>query len=321
MCGGGGSAPEPTMYTARDGTQFDNPQAAQEHDRKLALRDAFSSATPVQEQVLQPGDEGYLEAAFGDAAMVPETYRDSYLQEAAPGPVTIYSEAPGQKLGRDVRDRYINQGLTAADFRNERRLEEQRRQEELAAQQRENLIGLGDYMISDAFGNTFNDDYYNNYQQSSLDYYMPQLQDQYQDARENVTFDLARKGTLQSSTAGETFGDLSKRFEQQKGDVTNRVQDMVDQAREAASQARSSLQQYNQSVADPRQVDQRLTDSIDRVQAQAPETTPLGQAFSDYLTAPLTTAAQVGGAAAKKYGPTLFDSKRSGSSSSYNVQR
>lgn len=318
MClGGGGSAPEPAKYKARDGKTFDNPQAAAEHDRKLGLQSVFKSTPGYVEQTLNPGDEGYLEAAFGDASMVPEDVYGQYQQNADLSPVTTYQEGNPLGLGEKYQ-RYVNEGMTAGDFRNNRRFQQQSRQEELDAMQRENLIGLGDFMISDSFGNTFNDEYYNNYKQSSLDYYMPQLQNQYSDARENVTFDLARKGALDSSVAGDTFGDLTKRFEQEQGNVTNKVQDMVQRARTVADEARNSLQQYNQSVANPQQVNQQITQTVDRVQAQAPEPTPMGQVFADYLTAPLTTAAQVGGAAAKKYSPTLFDTKRS---SSYNVER
>jgi hypothetical protein len=46
--------------------------------------------------------------------------------------------------------------------------------------------------------------------------------------------------------------------------------------------------------------------------------TPLGQVFGDYMTPALSSVAQVGGAAAKEYGPTLFGSGRN---DSYNVVR
>ena len=64
----------------------------------------------------------------------------------------------------------------------------------------------------------FQPDFYDKYNQSILDYYMPQEGKQYNDARTSLAASLARAGTLDSSLATEKIGDLANQ------DQINRAQ-------------------------------------------------------------------------------------------------
>lgn len=361
MCGGGGggSAPEPPTYRSRDGRKFDNPQDAAERDRRLALRAGLAYADRFDTRTLQPGDEGYFAAAFGDPSLVPQDRRSAYMEEADLGPVTVFEAQPGLERGgvdnprkrrfaqqryienqglADTFEQYYEQGLTAGDYRREQRLQQEKLQQQLEQTQNQNkrdfedwrlntAVSSGEEQIQSAFDNTFTDDYYSDIQNSILNYYQPQLQDQFSDAKENLTFDLARRGVIDSSAAGDEYGDLQGRYSQQQASIANRARSQVNQARERMLQSRNEMLRLNQTATDPSDVEAmtntQLAPAIDRVQAQAPTPTPMGQVFADYATAPLTSAATIGGAAAKKYGPTLFNSDKSktGGSGSYKVER
>lgn len=338
MCGGSPSPPKQPTYRARDGREFDNPQEANEWDRRLELASVMGYDGPINPQpimetqtvTLQPGDEGYEDAVGPqmqwdgrgkDRVRVSNPdYGDPFTteQQVQVGTQSGFQDYLETEGLREDFDEYWNQGLTAGDYRRDQRLAEEEAERKAEEAEREAAIEEGRNAIQNQFGNTFGEDYFANMRESATDYYMPQLTNQYEDARENVTFDLARKGTLDSSMAGDQYGDLTSRFEQNKGEIANRAQDMVNSAKDRVSQSKNQLLQLNQSVADPRQINTQLTNSLDRIQAQAPQPSPLGQVFTDYATPALSSAAKVGGAAAKEYGPTLFGS---GSGNSYNVVR
>lgn len=72
-------------------------------------------------------------------------------------------------------------------------------------------ISQGKQDINSAFSG-FNDDYFNQLSKSYIDYAKPQLDDQYDQAKKNITYALARKGTLNSSIAGDQTALLDKQY-------------------------------------------------------------------------------------------------------------
>ena len=64
----------------------------------------------------------------------------------------------------------------------------------------------------------FGGDFYNKYNQSILDYYLPQEGQQYNTARSSLSYSLARAGQLNSSVAGMDVGNLANQ------DAINRAQ-------------------------------------------------------------------------------------------------
>lgn len=82
-------------------------------------------------------------------------------------------------------------------------------------------------------------DMYSKFRKSTLDYYMPQEHEQYEDARSKLAYSLARAGQLNSSVANM---DVAKLAEQ---DTMNRAQ--------IASQADTATAGFRKSVEDSRQ--------------------------------------------------------------------
>jgi len=68
---------------------------------------------------------------------------------------------------------------------------------------RQARLDQGKGVIDTMFGNdNFGDDFYNKYQKAELDYTMPQLNEQYTEAKRTAENDLSRAGLLRSGAAG-----------------------------------------------------------------------------------------------------------------------
>ncbi len=88
----------------------------------------------------------------------------------------------------------------------------QQAEETRAEQERRTAaIAAGKGYIDEAFS-AFDDSYFDKLSDSYLSYARPQLDDQYEEARKNITYALARKGTLNSSIAGDQYSKLDKQY-------------------------------------------------------------------------------------------------------------
>jgi hypothetical protein len=85
-----------------------------------------------------------------------------------------------------------------------------------AETKRQANINAGMGRIDETF-KPFNDDYFAKQGQSYNDYYLPQVEDQYQDARKKLTFSLARTGGLNSTSGAEQLGKLGEEYTKQRG--------------------------------------------------------------------------------------------------------
>lgn len=111
------------------------------------------------------------------------------------------------------------------------RKDEEKRQAEIRA---------GTSRVNDIFGQ-FNDNFYDGRKQAFLDYASPQLEDQYGDAQKQLTFSLARNGTLDSSIRGEKVGDLQKAYDLNKQQIADQALASSTDARNATEDARANL--------------------------------------------------------------------------------
>jgi hypothetical protein len=159
-----------------------------------------------------------------------------------------------------------------------RQREQERQQQVREARARVDRIFSGGEDSPGAFG----DDYFNQYQQDYLGYYKPQLEKKRNDAREQLTHQLADRGVLESSVANKRFGDLTERYGERMGELQNKAETAVAQKRSDVEQARTSLYNLAQSSADP---------SLAASQAQArvsslkspPQYSPIGNVFADLI--------------------------------------
>lgn len=91
---------------------------------------------------------------------------------------------------------------------------ELRRQEE----ERQKKIAEGTTKIDEIFGG-FNDAFYDTRKQAQLDYYMPQVDDQYKQSYEDAVARLSNSGNLTSSAGADLLGRINKQYELSKQKV------------------------------------------------------------------------------------------------------
>ena len=179
-----------------------------------------------------------------------------------------------------------------------------------AEEARQARVREGTAAINDTFGQ-FDDNYFSGIEKSFIDYARPQIDNQFNDAREQLTFALARNGTLDSSMRGENTADLQRDYDLQ-------LQDATDQARGFASEARNNVERARAELITNLQVTGDATGAANAARNRAsalatpPSYSPLGQLFTDFTSglsqqAALERAeAYSGGAVRPRYNTGLF---------------
>ncbi|HKJ72718.1 MAG TPA: hypothetical protein VKA19_01255 [Alphaproteobacteria bacterium] len=251
--------PDPIKYTANDGTQYDTQYQASEHDRKTELAHALGYTGSFG----APAQKYYSTGGYPAAGAY--TYTDPFQQWLSADPTR-----------QQAWKNYYDTGLTAADYR----AEQQQKQQEA---DRKAAVAQGQQNINSAFSG-FDPSYYNGIQQAYLDYYTPQLKDQYGQAQKSLTYDLARHGQLDSSAANTRESQLSKQYGLQLGKITNNAADAVNTQRTNVENQKNSLLDFNNSAADANAVSTRAGGVTDNLKSWAPQLSPLGQVFYDFVT-------------------------------------
>lgn len=157
-------------------------------------------------------------------------------------------------------------------------------QQAQAATDKENLrqarLNQGKSAIDTLFGpQNFGDAFYNKYNKAELDYTQPQLADQYAAAKQNMTYDLARAGTLRSTAAGYAQSLLEKQNALNQAGLAAKAD--TDTAALRQSIASQQQQAYNQLYAteDPTVAANTAATSVGNAQLTQPNLTPLADAF------------------------------------------
>lgn len=87
----------------------------------------------------------------------------------------------------------------------------------------------------------FNDAYYDGIAQSYLDYANPQLVDQHNSANQQLQYDLARGGKLDSSTRATKAADLQEAYDLGQQQIADKAQSYKNDAKNSVEDARASL--------------------------------------------------------------------------------
>jgi hypothetical protein len=152
------------------------------------------------------------------------------------------------------------------------------------AKDKENLrqarLDQGKTAIDSIFGpQNFDDSFYNKYNTAELNYTQPQLSDQYDKAKQGMTYDLARAGTLRSTAAGYAQSLLEKQNAVNQAGLLAKAD--TDTAALRQSIASQQQQAYNQLYAteDPTVAANTAATSAGNAQLSQPTLTPLTNAF------------------------------------------
>ena len=150
-----------------------------------------------------------------------------------------------------------------------------------AEEKRQGRISEGTSAIDSAFS-SYNDDFYNQYQSDYGGYYQPQLDDQYSDARERLTLQLAKQGNLTSSTGADQFGDLKSRYDDRGTSISNEAMDASNSLRRSVDSNKSQLYADNRSSADPGNAAKAARSLATSLQPGTPSS-PLADTFADFF--------------------------------------
>src|SRR5215472_9383974 len=123
-------------------------------------------------------------------------------------------------------------------------------------------------------------DFYDNFRNSIIDYYMPQEAEQYANARTSLDYNLARAGSLNSSVAAMDVGKLSEQ------DTMNRAQ-IASQADTQTAGLRTQVQQDQQqalnqlySTEDPSVAANTAQNMVANANLTVPLLNPVGALFA-----------------------------------------
>jgi hypothetical protein len=126
----------------------------------------------------------------------------------------------------------------------------------------------------------FNDDFFRGRETAYSTYAMPQLDDQYGKAREDLFHALQRSGLTNSSVAGQRLAELERDFGLRKQEITDQARSVGQQARSDVEASRASLIGQAQSTADASLTGNQAMAESQRLTA-APSFSPLGQIFAN----------------------------------------
>ena len=131
----------------------------------------------------------------------------------------------------------------------------------------------------------FDDDFYNKYNQEILDYYQPDEAKQYSEAQRDLTYNLARAGTLQSSTAADKQGDLAYNDALQKANIVANANTQTGNLKNQIQSNKESLINQLYATEDPTLTANLAESSANATRLQSPNLTPAAALFTPALSA------------------------------------
>lgn len=156
---------------------------------------------------------------------------------------------------------------------------------------RQARIKTGQTNIDNTFAG-FDDNFYSGRKSAFLDFYQPQIEDQFGDAQKQLTYGLARNGILNSTMAADASGKLSKDYATNWASIVSKADADVNALKSNVANEKSALTAQLNATAD---ADRVTNDALGRTQQMfetRPDYNPLGDifsgvgdAFSNYNTA------------------------------------
>ena len=121
---------------------------------------------------------------------------------------------------------------------------------EEAEWERQSRIKQGMNNIDLAFEG-FDSPYFNRYGRDFQNYYLPQLDRQFSNAKKGLTFNLFRTGNQENSTAADQYGNAHELYTGARTDIANKALDATNQLRGRIEDQKTNLYALNSSAADP----------------------------------------------------------------------
>lgn len=126
----------------------------------------------------------------------------------------------------------------------------------------------------------FDDAFYNKYKQAVLDYYMPQVDKQYKDAKDQATYGLARSGNIRSSAANTLTADLATQNDVNQAGVRNQADTAAGDLRSQVNTEEQKATSQLYATEDPEVAAQQSLASVRDISLQQPTMSPLSALFN-----------------------------------------
>ena len=174
---------------------------------------------------------------------------------------------------------------------------------------RQRRIRRGTASIDNTFSQ-FDDDFFAGRRKSFVDFARPQVDDQFEDASDQLAYQLARTGLGRSSVAGEQRADLQRTYDISLQDVIDQARSYETKARDSVEGARADLVTTLQATGDAQGASQAAMNRAAAL-SQQPAYSPIGQLFTDFTSglsqqAALERAEAAGSPVQPKYRTGLF---------------
>ena len=126
----------------------------------------------------------------------------------------------------------------------------------------------------------FGDAFYNKYKQAVLDYYMPQVDKQYSDAKKQATYGLARSGNLRSSAANTLTADLSTQNDVNVAGVRNQADTAAGDLRSKVNTEQQKAVSQLYATEDPEVAANQSLAAVRDISLSQPQMSPLSALFN-----------------------------------------
>lgn len=164
-------------------------------------------------------------------------------------------------------------------------------------EERQARIQSGTQRVNKTFSQ-FDDNFYDQRRNDYMGFYQPQLDDQFNGAKDQLTFALARAGTLNSTTAADKQADLLKKYDTQRATILSQGEDQVNSARQQMNAQKSSLISQLNATGDADQVANQALAQSQQLYRENNSYSPLGDIFAgvasgigNYMSAQNNTSA------------------------------
>jgi hypothetical protein len=117
-------------------------------------------------------------------------------------------------------------------------------------QERQDRINAGKAKIDQSFS-IFTPDYFDQFKTDYLNNYNPQVDEQFEDARKGLRYNLARAGTQDSTAGQKAFGDLTEDYGDRRREIASKALEATNNIRSQVEQNKSELYSQNVAAADP----------------------------------------------------------------------
>lgn len=148
---------------------------------------------------------------------------------------------------------------------------------------REARVNEGKGKIDSAF-NVFDPAYFSKFNQSYLDAYNPQVDEQFGDARKTLKYDLARKGVTNSTPGQTRFGKLADAYTDRRREIAGNADTAANDLRSKIDAQKGALYDQNVAAADPSLSAVRAASAAGALQTPA-SYSPLADLFSGVVNA------------------------------------